>query len=84
MAEGGRRAELLRKVIELLLHQCSSMLPVYVENVLSFVNDKSTEVRKQVISFIEDLRSVNMVMLLFFFCWSFVLIGYYVLFYLLY
>ncbi|XP_026745260.1 symplekin-like, partial [Trichoplusia ni] len=55
MAEGGRRAELLRKVIELLLHQCSSMLPVYVENVLSFVNDKSTEVRKQVISFIEDL-----------------------------
>ncbi|CAD0197620.1 unnamed protein product [Chrysodeixis includens] len=55
MAEGGRRADLLRKVIELLLHQCSSLLPMYIENVLSFVNDKFTDVKKQVISFIEDL-----------------------------
>lgn len=56
MSEGTKRANLLRKIIEVLLHQGSQMIPVYMENILSFVSDKSTDVKKQVIGFIEELR----------------------------
>lgn len=56
MAESGRKSDLLRKIIEVLLHQCSHMIPAYLENVLSLVSDKSTDVKKQVIAFIEELR----------------------------
>lgn len=60
MAEGGRKSDLLRKIIEVLLHQCSQMIPVYLENVLSLANDKSTDVKKQVIAFIEELSKQHM------------------------
>uniref|UniRef100_A0A2A4JBI5 Symplekin n=1 Tax=Heliothis virescens TaxID=7102 RepID=A0A2A4JBI5_HELVI len=59
MLEGNRRADCVRKVVELLLHQCSSMLPLYMENILSYVNDKSTDVKKQVISFIEEISKLH-------------------------
>lgn len=59
MSEGNRRADCVRKVVELLLHQCSSMLPLYMENILAYVNDKSTDVKKQVISFIEELSKLH-------------------------
>ncbi|CAB3227848.1 unnamed protein product [Arctia plantaginis] len=55
MADSGRKSDLLRKIVEVLLHQCSQMIPVYLENILSLVNDKSTDVKKQVIAFIEEL-----------------------------
>lgn len=56
MAEGNKKSDLLRKIIEVLLHQASLMLPVYIDNILSFVSDKSTDVKKQVIAFIEEIR----------------------------
>lgn len=56
MAEGNKKANLLRKIIEVLLHQTPQMVPVYMENILSLVSDKSTEVKKQVVAFIEELR----------------------------
>ncbi|CAH2090114.1 unnamed protein product [Euphydryas editha] len=55
MAEGNKKANLLRKIIEVLLHQAPQMVPVYMENILSFVSDKSTDVKKQVVAFIEEL-----------------------------
>ncbi|KAJ0176277.1 hypothetical protein K1T71_008451 [Dendrolimus kikuchii] len=55
MSQGNKRSDLLRKTIEVLLHQGSSFLPVYLENILSFVGDKSNDVKKQVIGFIEEL-----------------------------
>lgn len=57
MSEGHKRSDLLRKIIEVLLHQGSSLIPLYVENILSFVSDKSTDVKKQVIGFIEELSN---------------------------
>ncbi|XP_075976917.1 symplekin scaffold protein [Anticarsia gemmatalis] len=59
MAEGGRKSDLLRKIIEVLLHQCSQMIPVYLENILSLASDKSTDVKKQVIAFIEELSKLQ-------------------------
>lgn len=56
MAEGHKKADLLRKIIEVLLHQASQMVPVYIDNILSYVSDKSTEVKKQVVAFIEEIR----------------------------
>lgn len=56
MAEGHKKADLLRKIIEVLLHQASQMVPVYIDNILSYVSDKSTEVKKQVLAFIEEIR----------------------------
>ncbi|KAJ8719394.1 hypothetical protein PYW08_011569 [Mythimna loreyi] len=55
MTEGSRRADSLRKAVELLLHQCSSMLPQYIENILTYYCDKSVDIRKLVIAFIEEL-----------------------------
>ncbi|KAG6455912.1 hypothetical protein O3G_MSEX009451 [Manduca sexta] len=55
MSDGHKKADLLRKSIELLLHQCSHMLPTHLENVLSYVSDKSTDIKKQVVGFIEEL-----------------------------
>ncbi|KAM3958748.1 symplekin scaffold protein [Aphomia sociella] len=55
MAEGNKKADLMRKSIEVLLHQTPQMIPVYMDNILSCVSDKSTEVKKQVVSFIEEL-----------------------------
>lgn len=60
MSEGGKRASFLRRIVEVLTHQLSSMIPMYMENVLSFVNDKCTDVRKIVIGFIEELRLVGL------------------------
>lgn len=34
------------------------MVPVYMDNILSYVSDKSTEVKKLVVGFIEELRWV--------------------------
>lgn len=56
MSEAGKKAGLLRKIVEYLLHSASQMIPVYMENILSCVNDKSTDVKKQVITFIEEMR----------------------------
>lgn len=56
MAEGQKKADLIRKIIEVLLHQASQVIPVYIDNILSYVNDKSTEVKKQVLAFIEEIR----------------------------
>ncbi|XP_047533985.1 symplekin [Vanessa atalanta] len=55
MAEGTKKANLLRKIVEVLLHQAPQMVPVYMENILSLVNDKSTDVKRQVVAFIEEL-----------------------------
>ncbi|XP_045773505.1 symplekin isoform X2 [Maniola jurtina] len=55
MSEGKKKANLLRKIIEVLLHQVPTMVPVYMENILSFVSDKSPEVKKLVVGFIEEL-----------------------------
>ncbi|CAK1542923.1 unnamed protein product [Leptosia nina] len=57
MSEGGKRAGLLRKIIEILTHQLSPMIPMYMENVLSFINDKLPETRKIIIAFIEELST---------------------------
>ncbi|XP_045499510.1 symplekin isoform X1 [Colias croceus] len=57
MSDGGKKCGLLRRIVELLLHQLSPMIPLYMENVLSFVSDKSTEVRKIVIGFIQELST---------------------------
>ncbi|XP_028179055.1 symplekin [Ostrinia furnacalis] len=59
MSEGGKKTALLRKIIELLLHSASQMIPVYMENILSYVNDKSTDVKKQVITFIEEMSKLH-------------------------
>lgn len=56
MSEAGKKSGLLRKIIEYLLHSASQMIPVYLDNILSYVNDKSTDVKKQVIGFIEEIR----------------------------
>lgn len=56
MTEGHKKADLLRKIIEVLLHQASQMIPVYIDNVLSYVSDKSTEVKKNLVTFIEEIR----------------------------
>lgn len=56
MSEGAKKANLLRKIIEVMIHQAPQTIPLYMENVLSFVSDKSTDVKKQVIAFIEELR----------------------------
>ncbi|XP_053608461.1 symplekin [Plodia interpunctella] len=55
MAEGKKKADLFRKISEVLLHHAPQMIPVYMENILSYASDKSTEVKKQVVSFIEEL-----------------------------
>ncbi|XP_041981229.1 symplekin isoform X2 [Aricia agestis] len=55
MSDGPKKASLLRKINEVLLHQLPDMIPVYMENVLSNVTDKFTDVKKQVISFIEEI-----------------------------
>ncbi|CAH2041674.1 unnamed protein product, partial [Iphiclides podalirius] len=55
MSEGNKKANLLRKIVEVMIHQAPQTIPLYMENVLSFVSDKSTEVKKQVIAFIEEL-----------------------------
>ncbi|XP_059046679.1 symplekin-like [Achroia grisella] len=55
MAEGNKKADLLRKSIEILLHQTPQMIPVYMDNILSCVSDKSTDVKKIVVGFIEEL-----------------------------
>ncbi|XP_050344199.1 symplekin [Nymphalis io] len=55
MAEGTKKANLVRKIVEVLLHQAPQMVPVYMENILSLVNDKSTDVKRQVVAFIEEL-----------------------------
>ncbi|XP_045523080.1 symplekin isoform X1 [Pieris brassicae] len=57
MSEGGKRAGFLRRIVEVLTHQLSAMIPMYMDNVLSFVNDKSTDIRKIVIGFIEELST---------------------------
>ncbi|CAH0755472.1 unnamed protein product [Diatraea saccharalis] len=59
MAEGTKKVNLLRKVIEILLHSASQMLPVYMENILSYVSDKSNDVKKQVIGFIEEISKLH-------------------------
>ncbi|KAJ8720016.1 hypothetical protein PYW07_012059 [Mythimna separata] len=59
MSEGARRADNLRKAVELLLHQCSSVLPQYIENILTYYCDKSVDVRKLVIAFIEELSKLH-------------------------
>lgn len=56
LSEGTKRANLLRKIIEVMIHQAPQSIPTYIENVLSFVSDKSTDVKKQVVAFIEELR----------------------------
>lgn len=56
MSEGKKKSDLLRKIIEVLLHQGSEMLPVYMEIILSYVSDKNTDVKRHVIGFIEELR----------------------------
>ncbi|XP_013136143.1 PREDICTED: symplekin [Papilio polytes] len=55
LSEGTKRANLLRKIIEVMIHQAPQSIPTYIENVLSFVSDKSTDVKKQVVAFIEEL-----------------------------
>ncbi|XP_046967815.1 symplekin [Vanessa cardui] len=57
MAEGTKKANLLRKIVEVLLHQAPQMVPIYMENILSLVNDKSTDVKRQVVAFIEELSN---------------------------
>ncbi|KAL0829046.1 hypothetical protein ABMA28_003914 [Loxostege sticticalis] len=59
MSEAGKKAGLLRKIVEYLLHSASQMIPVYMENILSCVNDKSTDVKKQVITFIEEMSKLH-------------------------
>lgn len=56
MAEAKKKSDILRKILEVLLHQVPQMIPVYMDNILSYVNDKATEVKKQVIAFIEEIR----------------------------
>lgn len=56
MSEGNKKVNLLRKIIEVLLHQAPQMVPVYMDNILSCVNDKSADVKRQVVAFIEELR----------------------------
>lgn len=56
MSEGTKKVNLLRKIIEILLHQGSDLIPLLLENVLSFGNDKSNDVKKQVVVFIEEIR----------------------------
>ncbi|KAJ2951468.1 hypothetical protein O0L34_g13620 [Tuta absoluta] len=55
MADGGKKAGLLRKIIEVLLHQAPNMIPVYLDNILSNVSDKFPDVKKQVVAFIEEI-----------------------------
>ncbi|XP_052742119.1 symplekin isoform X2 [Bicyclus anynana] len=55
MSEGKKKAGLVRKIIEVLLHQVPQMVPVYMENILSYMSDKSPEVKKLVVGFIEEL-----------------------------
>ncbi|CAG9583059.1 unnamed protein product [Danaus chrysippus] len=55
MSEGNKKVNLLRKIIEVLLHQAPQMVPVYMDNILSCVSDKSTDVKRQVVAFIEEL-----------------------------
>ncbi|KAI8431976.1 hypothetical protein MSG28_004505 [Choristoneura fumiferana] len=59
MAEGKKKTDLLRKILEILLHQVPQMIPVYMDNILSYVNDKSTDVKKQVIAFIEEISKLH-------------------------
>lgn len=59
MAEGVKKVNLLRKIIEVLLHQGSQFVPLYIQNILSFGGDKSNDVKKQVIVFIEEIRLVR-------------------------
>ncbi|CAG9135473.1 unnamed protein product [Plutella xylostella] len=59
LAEGGRRAELLRKAAEVLLHQLPALLPAHLDLVLSHAADKHTDVKKVVIGFIEQISSVS-------------------------
>lgn len=56
MSDGPKKVNILRKTIEILLHQGSQHIPLFLENVLSYGNDKSSDVKKQVIIFIEQLR----------------------------
>lgn len=56
MAEGNKKAALLRKIIEVLIHQVPQMISTYLDIILSYSSDKSTEVKKQVISFVEEIR----------------------------
>ncbi|XP_049875001.1 symplekin [Pectinophora gossypiella] len=59
MAEGNKKSDLLRKIIEVLLHQASQMVPVYMDNILSYSSDKSTEVKKLVVAFIEEISKLH-------------------------
>lgn len=56
MVEGNKKADLLRKVIEVLIHQVPQMIPTYLDIIMSYSSDKSTEVKKQVIAFVEEIR----------------------------
>ncbi|XP_068627947.1 symplekin [Battus philenor] len=58
MSEGNKKSNLLRKIIEVMLHQAPQTIPMCMENVLSFVSDKSTDVKKQVVAFIEELSKL--------------------------
>ncbi|XP_072944424.1 symplekin [Epargyreus clarus] len=59
MVEGSRKADLFRKIIEVLLHQAPEMITVYMDNIMSYVNDKSNDVKKQVIAFIEEISKLH-------------------------
>ncbi|CAH0400259.1 unnamed protein product [Chilo suppressalis] len=59
MAEGTKKTNLLRKTVELLLHSASQMLPVYIENILSYVSDKSNDIKKLVVNFIEEISKLH-------------------------
>ncbi|XP_063385231.1 symplekin [Cydia fagiglandana] len=59
MSDGKKKTDLLRKIIEVLVHQLPEMIPVYMENILSYINDKNTEVKKQVVTFIEEVSKIQ-------------------------
>lgn len=59
MAAGNRKADLLRKINEIMIHQTPESVPLYLDTILSWVNDKSTEVKKQIVFLIEELSKLQ-------------------------
>ncbi|XP_077293057.1 symplekin scaffold protein [Arctopsyche grandis] len=59
----GKKVNLLRKIQELLIHQCPHALPGYLDDVLCHVNDRNQDVKKLLIGFMEEISKIKIELL---------------------
>lgn len=60
-ANTSQKCEQIKKIQELLLHSDAELLEEFFENVLAFSHDPVQEVRKAVVSFIEEVWYIYLI-----------------------